>query len=74
MDEATQCTEPAALIPITKGCRSLVMVGDHRQLPATLLSYKARKENLGGSLFERLVQAGEPLSNTLRREPRLANT
>jgi regulator of nonsense transcripts 1 len=27
MDEATQCTEPAALIPITKGCRSLVMVG-----------------------------------------------
>jgi superfamily I DNA and/or RNA helicase len=58
MDEATQAIEPSALIPISKGCRQLVLVGDHRQLPPTVISKKAEHGGLGRSLFERLIDVG----------------
>ena len=58
MDEATQAIEPSALIPISKGCRQLVLVGDHRQLPPTVISKKAERGGLGRSLFERLIDVG----------------
>jgi hypothetical protein len=32
VDEATQATEPAVLVPLTRGCRQLVLVGDHCQV------------------------------------------
>jgi hypothetical protein len=35
VDEATQATEPAVLVPLMRGCRQLVLVGDHCQLPPT---------------------------------------
>lgn len=38
IDEATQCTEPATLLPLRFGINSLVLVGDTQQLPATILS------------------------------------
>jgi hypothetical protein len=38
IDEATQCTEPASLVPLCRGARRLVLVGDHKQLPPTVMS------------------------------------
>ena len=58
MDEATQASEPSALVPITRGCRQLVLVGDHKQLPPTVISKVAEDGGLGRSLFERLIECG----------------
>ncbi|HJM67764.1 MAG TPA: AAA domain-containing protein [Candidatus Thalassarchaeaceae archaeon] len=60
LDEATQATEPASLIPLTKGARHVVLVGDHHQLPPTVISRRAEEEGLARSLFERLVALGAP--------------
>ena len=54
IDEATQATEPSALIPLVKARRA-VLAGDHRQLPPTILSREAEKGGLGVSLFERMI-------------------
>ena len=58
IDEATQATEPASLVPIVKGCRQLVLVGDHKQLPPTVISTRAEEMGLNKSLFERLIEMG----------------
>ena len=60
LDEATQATEPASLIPLTKGARHVVLVGDHQQLPPTVISRRADEDGLACSLFERLVALGAP--------------
>lgn len=61
IDEAAQTTEPSSLIPLRYGCEQLVLVGDPRQLPATVKSLKARSLGLGVSLFERLEKIGHPV-------------
>ncbi|CEM10847.1 unnamed protein product [Vitrella brassicaformis CCMP3155] len=58
IDEASQVTEPAASVPMVKGCEQLILVGDQNQLPATVVSDKAKAEGLNLSLFSRLVLAG----------------
>ena len=58
IDEATQATEPASLVPLVKGSRQIVLVGDHRQLPPTVISRRAERGGLDRSLFERLVEMG----------------
>ncbi|KAK3269208.1 hypothetical protein CYMTET_22332, partial [Cymbomonas tetramitiformis] len=58
IDEATQATEPACLIPLTKGIESLLLVGDPMQLPPTVISPEAEGAGLGVSLFERLQRGG----------------
>lgn len=58
IDEASQSIEPATIIPIMKGSRQLVLVGDHYQLPPTVVSYEASKNGLSLSLFERLIESG----------------
>ena len=55
VDEAAQATEPAALQALRFGARSCVLVGDPRQLPATVLSGGAARAGLARSLFERLA-------------------
>ncbi|KAL3763335.1 hypothetical protein ACHAW5_011002 [Stephanodiscus triporus] len=60
VDEATQATEPAVLVPLARGCRQLVLVGDHCQLPPTVLSTRAEEEGLGVPLFSRMVACGVP--------------
>lgn len=60
IDEATQATEAAVIVPLTRGCRQLVLVGDHCQLPPTVLSTKAEEEGLGVPLFSRMVACGVP--------------
>lgn len=54
IDEAAQTTEVSSLIPLRLGCRHLILIGDPRQLPATVLSRNAQRAGLGRSLFERL--------------------
>jgi len=54
LDEATQATEPSCLIPITLADR-VVMAGDHRQLPPTVLNEEAAHRGLRKSLFEKLA-------------------
>jgi len=55
IDEATQSTEPSALIPVLKTKR-FIMAGDHKQLPPTVLNEEAARGSLSKSLFERLLQ------------------
>ena len=57
IDEAGQVTEPLSLVPVTKGCQSLVLVGDHKQLPPLVKCVAAKHAGLAVSLFERMVRA-----------------
>ncbi len=52
IDEAGQQIEPSTLIPALRGKR-VVMAGDHRQLPPTVIS---ENDILKRSLFERLME------------------
>ncbi|XP_068237644.1 uncharacterized protein [Palaemon carinicauda] len=54
VDEAGQCKETEMWLPLLYSMRKLVLVGDHKQLPATVLSQLAQDKNLKQSLFERL--------------------
>lgn len=58
IDESTQATEPECLIPIVKGAKQVVLVGDHCQLGPVIMCKKAAKAGLSRSLFERLVMLG----------------
>ncbi|XP_037780251.1 uncharacterized protein LOC119576677 [Penaeus monodon] len=53
IDEAGQCKETETWLPLLYGVRKLVLVGDHKQLPATVISQLAQNKNLKQSLFER---------------------
>ncbi|XP_031256131.1 uncharacterized ATP-dependent helicase C29A10.10c isoform X2 [Pistacia vera] len=61
IDEAAQALEPATLIPLqllkSDGTKC-IMVGDPKQLPATVLSNVASKFLYECSMFERLQRAG----------------
>jgi regulator of nonsense transcripts 1 len=58
IDEATQATEPETLIPILKGAKHVILVGDHCQLGPVIMCKKAAKAGLNQSLFERLICLG----------------
>ena len=58
VDEASQLTEPATLIPLTKGCQRAVLVGDHVQLRATVQKH-AVLSAFDVSLFERLYTSAD---------------
>ncbi len=58
IDEATQAIEPESLLPLVKGAKHAVLVGDHRQLGPVVISREALRAGLGLSLFERLVKLG----------------
>ncbi|KAL1507836.1 hypothetical protein AB1Y20_007444 [Prymnesium parvum] len=76
IDEATQATEPASLIPLTFGCEQLFLVGDACQLPPTVTSAEALRGGLAISLFERLQVDGVApwlLDTQYRMHPALAS-
>lgn len=53
VDEASQQTEPSALVPLVKGCSKAILVGDHVQLRPTV-NQTALALDFDVSLFERL--------------------
>ncbi|SCQ16667.1 conserved Plasmodium protein, unknown function [Plasmodium ovale] len=55
IDEACQCVELSCLIPFRLKIKSIIMVGDPKQLPATTFSSDCRKYGYSRSLFERLL-------------------
>ncbi|WP_430884157.1 IGHMBP2 family helicase [Fusibacter sp. JL216-2] len=59
IDEATQSTESSALIPAVKGKR-LVLLGDHKQLPPTVISQEADEKGFSVSLLERMIDRYGP--------------
>ena len=70
IDEASQSIELSTLIPLQLGCCRLVLVGDHKQLPATVFSRVAESHLYNRSLFERLHQSGHPMC-VLKRQMRM---
>ena len=71
VDEATQATEPLTLLAFLRAER-VVLAGDHRQLPPTVLSQEAASGGLSTSLFERLLALhGEPVRQMLREQYRM---
>ena len=60
IDEACQCVEPSCLIPLSYGIKKLILVGDHKQLPATIFNSNANITKYNRSLFERLIDNDIP--------------
>jgi uncharacterized membrane protein YgcG len=58
LDEASQVTEPSSLVAVAKGCHQLVLVGDHKQLPPTVICRDAGLAGLSTSLFDRMTNMG----------------
>lgn len=71
IDEAAQATEPTCWIPLLRA-RKLVLAGDHCQLPPTVLSSEARKDNFHVSLMERMQSLwGAAVSRRLTQQYRM---
>ncbi len=71
LDEATQATEPTALVAFTKA-PTVILAGDPQQLSATVLSMEAQEKGLGVSLFERLLaEHGEGVKQLLKEQHRM---
>jgi predicted DNA helicase len=71
IDEAGQATEPTTWLPILWG-KSVVLAGDHMQLPPTITSPDAQSGGLGVSLMERLHQRfGDVITQTLTEQYRM---
>lgn len=62
VDEASQGVELSTLIPLKLNCRRLVLVGDPRQLPATVFSKVALDLKYDQSLFQRLEAGGHNIN------------
>ncbi|XP_024543048.1 probable helicase DDB_G0274399 [Selaginella moellendorffii] len=65
IDEAAQAVEPSTLIPLqllkaTRG--KCILIGDPKQLPATVLSVPASRLLFDCSMFERFQKHGYPVS------------
>lgn len=75
IDEASQGVELSTLIPLKLGCRRLILVGDPKQLPATVLSRRAIERRYDISLFQRLQMSGHQvvmLSVQYRMHPQIS--
>ena len=62
IDEACQCVEPSCLIPLSYEIKYLILVGDHKQLPATVFYQNANSILYNRSLFERLIDNHIPIN------------
>ncbi|MBA2839633.1 putative DNA helicase [Methanococcus maripaludis] len=67
IDEGSQSTEPSSLIPIVRS-RKLIIAGDHKQLPPTVLSDELE---LKKTLFERMIHEHPEFSKILQVQYRM---
>ena len=75
VDEATQATEAATLVSLCRGARQMVLLGDHCQLPPTLVSRHPASLSGAAPLFTRLHADGAPsylLDTQYRMHPAIA--
>jgi len=76
VDEAAQATEISTLVPVAhRGAKRLILVGDHCQLPPSIMSLEAETRGMSMSLYSRLVGSGlEPffLNTQYRSHPKIA--
>ncbi|KAG6622535.1 helicase sen1 [Phytophthora cinnamomi] len=75
IDEAAQAVEASTLIPFKFRPHRVVLVGDHRQLPATVISKKLVSMGYDRSLQQRLVENKSPvllLTQQYRMHPEIA--
>jgi hypothetical protein len=71
IDEATQASIPASLIPVTRAKR-VVLAGDHKQLPPYHSGEHSENEDIAVSLFEHLVERyGDAIVSTLTTQYRM---
>jgi superfamily I DNA and/or RNA helicase len=74
LDEASQATLPLALVALARGSK-VVLAGDHKQLPPTVLSPEAVQHGLARSpledAFERFPEAGTLLTVQYRMHERI---
>lgn len=71
IDECTQACEPAALVALGRMAEQAVLIGDQKQLPATVLSKLAQRDGLGTSLFERMVDSNGVVPTMLQDQRRM---
>ena len=57
VDEAAQLFEPELLVPLQLYPSNLIMIGDPRQLPATIFSSRVQSAGLGISAMQRLMDS-----------------
>ena len=62
IDEAGQSVELSNLIPLGYGCRRLILIGDPKQLPATVFSPTCLQHHYDQSLFERMMRGNYPVN------------
>lgn len=56
IDESAQCSEPELLLPFAYDVsHKMILIGDPKQLPATVICREAEKVKYGRSMFERFV-------------------
>ncbi|GMF18741.1 unnamed protein product [Phytophthora fragariaefolia] len=75
IDEAAQAVEASTLIPFKFRPHRVVLVGDHRQLPATVISKNLVSMGYDRSLQQRLVENKSPvllLTQQYRMHPEIA--
>ena len=71
IDEACQSTEPGCWVPIIKADK-IVLAGDHKQLPPTVLSREAADQGFALSMLERQVQIyGDKINRMLNVQYRM---
>src|SRR5918996_2096190 len=71
VDEATQAVEPLSLLAFLRA-PTVILAGDHRQLPPTVLSREAAARGFAVSLFERLLdEHGDGVRRMLREQYRM---
>lgn len=64
VDESAQCCEPELLLPLWHNVNhKMILIGDPKQLPATVICRKAEKMLFGRSLFQRFVTHFASLKN-----------
>lgn len=70
MDEAAQATLPSSLIPSLKADH-LIYIGDHQQLPPTIISREAKGLGLDRSLMAYLAALYPEMLSVLKRQYRM---